>query len=46
MCPACMTTMTTVAIAAVSATSAGGLLAIIATKFHVIKRALGRRGSG
>jgi hypothetical protein len=46
MCPACMTSMATVAIAAVSATSAGGLLAIVVKKFHVIKRALGRRGSG
>jgi hypothetical protein len=43
MCPACMTTF---AIAAVSATSAGGLLAIVVKKFHVIKRAVGRLGSG
>jgi hypothetical protein len=38
--------MTTFAIAAVSATSAGGLLAIVIKKFHVIKRAVGLRGSG
>jgi len=40
MCPACMTTATVIAIAA-SATSAGGVIAIVTRKFHLLRRLLG-----
>ena len=38
MCPACMTT---VIIAAASATSAGGVVAFVVRKFHLLKRLFG-----
>jgi hypothetical protein len=38
MCPACMTTAI---IAAASATSAGGVIALVVRKFHVVRRIFG-----